>query len=41
MFKMMMFMALALVLGLRHRYLDKENLFTDVTPGAPELVESM
>lgn len=28
--------ALVLILTLRHRYLDRENLFIDVTPGAPE-----
>lgn len=28
--------ALVLILTLRHRYLDRKNLFVDVTPGAPE-----
>jgi membrane protease YdiL (CAAX protease family) len=31
--------ALILVLTLRRRYLGKENLFTDVTPGTPEPVD--
>ncbi|MEW5868532.1 MAG: CPBP family intramembrane glutamic endopeptidase [Chloroflexota bacterium] len=37
---LMVVVAIALVLTLRCRYLDKDNLFTDVTPGAPETFDS-
>ena len=34
-------LAIILVLTLRRRYLGRENLFIDVTPGTPEPVESV
>ena len=37
---MIVVVALVLILTLRHRFLDRKNLFIDVTPGAPEPDES-